>query len=467
MDEQNLNEQELENPVIDETPEIPVPDMPEVPSPDEIDVTKPIVPKRERRKSKQQIFKEQYLPFVILGVSVLLSLLFIIGSVGQSRERAELKAREERIAELLKIEAETLKSRAAAQAAEYDYEGAMKTIANYSGGIAGNQELMDLYNRYKEALHDLVVWNDLSKIPHLSFRTLVTDLEKASADPDRGSRYRKNYITTDEFSRILNQLYENGYVLVSLSDFAEPVTAEDGSVGVSMASIRLPEGKKPIILTSEGENYYSHTENCGGFANALTVNSAGELVCVDTDGNEGAFGFVPVLNAFLAEHPDFSYEGARATIALSGYEGLFGHPLDQADPIKAVADKLRAEGYDIACYTYADMEYADYGVAGLKEDMDKWFAEITPVLGDTDILVYPTGGDIKGQEAYSGSKYDALHGYGFRYFVGTGSGASWGMTASEYARHTRTIVSAVNLQQHPDWFAGLFDAATVLSAERG
>ena len=50
--------------------------------------------------------------------------------------------------------------------------------------------------------------------------------------------------------------------------------------------------------------------------------------------------------------------------------------------------------------------------------------------------------------------------------MGTGSGASWGMTATQYARHIRTIVSAVNLQQHPDWFAGLFDAATVLSAER-
>ena len=467
MDEQNLNEQALENPVLEEAPEIPVPDMPEAPSPVEIDETKPIVPRRERRKSRQQIFKETYLPFVILGVSVLLSLIFIFGSVGMARERAALKEREERIAELMKNEAETLKSRAAAMAAEYDYENAMKTLANYSGGLAGNQELLSLYNGYKEALNDLVVWKDLSEIPHLSFRTLVTDLEKASADPDRGSRYKKNYITTEEFSRVLNQLYENGYVLVSLSDFAMPVTAGDGSVGVSMTSIRLPEGKNPIILTSEGENYYSHTEGCGGFANALTVNSAGELVCVDTDGNEGAFGFVPVLNAFLAEHPDFSYEGARATIALSGYEGLFGHSLEQTNEIKAVADKLRAEGYDIACYTYADMEYADYGVAGLKEDMDKWFAEVTPVLGETDILVYPTGGDIKGQEAYSGSKYDALHGYGFRYFVGTGSGASWGMTAPEYARHIRTIVSAVNLQQHPDWFAGLFDAATVLSAERG
>ena len=446
MDEQNLN--------------------PQVPGGGDSDVTKPLAERPRRTKSKKQQFKEQYLPYIILGVAGLLCLSFIVGSITMRRDRAAEKAIQDRIDQLLSEEAEDLKLRASAMAAEYDYENAMKTLAGYTGGLANQNELLELYNSYKEALNDLVVWDDLSAIPNLSFRTLVTDLGKAAADPDRGSRYKKNYITTDEFSRILNQLYENGYVLVSLGDFAAPTTAEDGTVGVNMTSIRLPEGKKPIILTSEGENYYSHTEGCGGFANALTVNSAGELVCVDTEGNEGALGFVPVLNAFLAEHPDFSYEGARATIALSGYEGLFGHSLGEIDAIKAVADKLRAEGYDIACYTYADMEYADYGVAGLREDMDKWFAEITPVLGETDILVYPTGGDIKGQEAYSGSKYDALHGYGFRYFVGTGSGESWGMTAPEYARHIRTIVSAVNLQQHPDWFEGLFDAATVLSAGR-
>lgn len=472
MDEQNLNEQELpleeqEMTPEEKTPEISEPVISDTPDPNEIDDTKPLVPKPRRRKSKQQIFKEQYLPFVILGLTGILCLTFIFGSMGMARRRAEQQAREERIAELMKNEAETLKSHAAALAAEYDYEGAMKTLASYSGGIMDNQELLDLYNSYKKALNDLVVWNDLSKIPNLSFRTLVTDLQKAAADPDRGSRYKKNYITTDEFSRILNQLYENGYVLVSLTDFAMPYTAKDGSVGVNMTSIRLPEGKKPIILTSEGDNYYSHTESCGGFADRLTVNEAGELVCVDTAGNEGAFGFVPILNAFIAEHPDFSYEGARATIALSGYEGLFGMELSQVEAIRKVAATLRTQGYDLACYTYADMKYADYGASGIQEDLNKWFAEVAPVLGETDILVYPSGGDIKGKEAYSGSKYDVLHGSGFRYFVGTGSGECWGMTATQYARQIRTIVSATNLTSHPEWFAGMFDAATVLTAERG
>ena len=40
------------------------------------------------------------------------------------------------------------------------------------------------------------------------------------------------------------------------------------------------------------------------------------------------------------------------------------------------------------------------------------------------------------------------------------------MTTGEYARQTRTLVTAANLAEHPDWFAGLFDPATVLSAER-
>lgn len=442
-----------------------IPQTPEVPSPEEIDVTKPLVPKRRRRKSKQQIFKEKYLPFIILGVSAVLSLSFILGSVSRGRDRAAAKAQEERITQLLKDEAESLKTRSAAMAAEYDYENAMKTLASFSGGLANHQELLDLYNGYKTALGQLVVWDNLAEIPNLSFRTLMADLQKAAADPDRGSRYKKNYITTDEFSRILNQLYENGYVLVSLYDFAVPVTAEDGSVGVNRTSIRLPEGKKPIILTQEGVNFYSHTEKSGGFADCLTLSAEGQVTCRMGE-NEGDFDLIPVLNAFLAEHPDFSYEGARATIAVSGYEGVFGLGLDQSEEIRAVADKLRQQGYDLACYTYADMEYADYGVAGLKEDLDKWTAEIAPILGETDILVYPTGGDIKGQEAYTGSKYEVLHGFGFRYFVGVNNGAPWGMTTGEYARQQRTLVTGANLSEHPEWYAGFFDAATVLSAER-
>ena len=419
-----------------------------------------------RRKNPRQIFKEKYLPFIILGVAGLLILSFIFGSISLHRNQKDSQASADRITQLLKDEADDLKARSAIMAAEYDYENAMKLLAGYSGGLSTHPELMALYNQYKDALAEMVVWDDLSQIPNLSFRTLVADLQKAVSDPDRGSRYAKRHITTDEFSRILEQLYENGYVLVSLYDFAAPVTAADGSVGVNRTGIRLPEGKKPIIITQEGVNYYSHTEKCGGFADRLIVNESGSLTCVLGD-QEGAFDLVPVLNAFLAEHPDFSYEGARATIAVCGYEGLFGMPLDEINAIKAVADKLRTQGYDIACYTYADMEYADFGATGVQEDLTKWSEKITPILGQTDILVYPTGGDITGHDSYSGAKYDVLHNAGFRYFVGVENGVTWGITVSEYARQTRTLVTAEYLASHPEWYADLFDATAVLSAERG
>ena len=434
---------------------------PQVPNPDG---ATPPVSRPQRRKSKKQVFKETYLPYIIFGLTGLLCLSFVAGSFGMRRDRAAAKARQDRIDQLLSEEAEGLKLRAAAMAAEYDYENAMKTLAGYSGGLANQSELLELYNSYKTSLANLKVWDDFSEIPNLSFRTLVADLQKAAADPNRGSRYKRNYITTDEFSRILEQLYANGYVLVSLSDFAAPTTAEDGSVGVSRASIRLPEGKKPIVLTQEGVNYYTPTQACGGFAEALTV-SGGELVCRMGE-NEGAFDLVPILNAFLAEHPDFSYEGARATIAVSGYDGVFGMDLDQADEIRAVADKLRQQGYDLACYTYADMLYGEYGSSGIQADLDKWTAEILPLVGTTDILVYPTGSDIQGEGPYTSSKYAPLHSYGFRYFVGVGSGAGWGMTTGEYVRQFRTLVTAANLSEHPEWFAGMFDAASVLSSER-
>ena len=66
---------------------------PQVPSPDEIDVTKPLVPRPKRRKSKQQLFKEKYLPFIILGLAGMLCLSFIFGSISKGRERDAVRAR--------------------------------------------------------------------------------------------------------------------------------------------------------------------------------------------------------------------------------------------------------------------------------------------------------------------------------------------------------------------------------------
>ncbi len=423
-------------------------------------------PRRVRKPNPMKVFKEQYLPYIILVAAGLMILIFVIGAKLSEPKDLPDPSDDGRIDELMAQEVDHLKEQAAKLAQMYDHEGALALLAGYTGGMNTEQSLVDLYKQYQAELDQMVIWNDLAQVPGLSFRTLVADLEKAKADPDRGSRYQKSYVTVEQFSAILQQLYDNGYVLVSLYDFAVPSTDAEGVVTLAPASIKLPAGKKPILLTQEGVNYYDHTQASGGFATCLTLDAGGEITCAmkADDGSTvlGNFDFVPILNAFLAEHPDFSYRGSKATLALSGFDGLLGYDLTEEKSIKEVLKKLRKDGYDIACYTYADMRYGDYGVVGIQEDLDLWTENILPLFGKTDILVYPTGGDVKGQEPYSGSKYEALQAFGFRYYSGTGEGIQWGMTTLDYARHIRTVVTPDNMKNHPEYFTGLFDSAVVL-----
>ena len=121
MDEQNLEFQAQEK----AAPVIPETDTP---------IVTPTAQRRKRRKSKKQIFKEKYLPFIILGVSGLLCLSFIFGSISLRRERDAAKAKNDRITQLLQDEAASLKSRAAAMAAEYE---------SYEVGYLASREAVD------------------------------------------------------------------------------------------------------------------------------------------------------------------------------------------------------------------------------------------------------------------------------------------------------------------------------------
>ena len=38
---------------------------------------------RRRRRSQEQIFKEQYLPFIIAGVALIMIVIFIVGAFGR------------------------------------------------------------------------------------------------------------------------------------------------------------------------------------------------------------------------------------------------------------------------------------------------------------------------------------------------------------------------------------------------
>lgn len=461
----------------------------------------PAVPKRRRRKrSKWQNFKEAYLPVIIAGVALILCISFVAGSVSRGRQpdtntpgtstEPSLDA-----AELLRQEAETLLADAEKLVAQYDYEGAMKLLNSYSGGITTNETLMAKYTEYHDAYEAMVPWDSISDVPNLSFRLLMADLSRALADPDYGDSFNSNYVTTGEFRKILQELYDNGYMLVSIYDLATKTVDANGNVTITQNTIRLPEGKMPIVLTQVGVNYFTYIvdgdgdgladKDGAGFASRLVLDENGNLTSemVDAEGNvvTGSFDLVTVLNDFVAEHPDFSYRGAKATLAVTGYDGLFGYRTDpetkdkisaeyysqQLNDVKGVISKLREDGYDIACFSY---DYVDYGSMSAQEisaDLEYWTSEVKPLLGEVDILVYPYD-DIGNSNLYTGNKFDILSDYGFCYFIAKDSAtASWGQVTEDYARMMRREVGGSLMANSPAWFEDLFNSAKVLDSSRG
>lgn len=461
----------------------------------------PTPPRRRRKRSKWQNFKEAYLPVIIAILALVMIIMFIVGSVNRGKKpetndstgtstEPSLNS-----SELLQQEIDTLLKEAEALAAQYDYEAALSKLYSYSGGMNTSEELMAKYQEYYDAYSSLVPWDDINDVPNLSFRLLIADLSRALSDEDYGDSFNSNYVTTGEFEKILQQLYDNGYMLVSLYDLAPKTVDANGNVTISKGTIYLPEGKQPLVLTQVGVNYFTYIvdgdgdgladKDGAGFASRLVLDENGELTneMVDAQGNTvtGSFDLITILNDFIEAHPDFSYKGARATIAVTGYDGLFGYRTDpetatkisqeyydqQLADVKGVIAKLKEDGYDLACYSY---DFADYGSMSAQEitaDLELWTEEVKPLLGDVDILVYPYD-DIGSTNLYTGNKYSILADYGFTYFISKDSSTNaWGQITDEYARMSRREVGGSLMAYSPEWFDDLFDASQVRDPNRG
>ena len=55
--------------------------------------------------------------------------------------------------------------------------------------------------------------------------------------------------TVDEFNAITQQMYDRGYVMVSINDLVKKTVDDDGTVHYEEGDIYLPEGKKAFVLS--------------------------------------------------------------------------------------------------------------------------------------------------------------------------------------------------------------------------
>jgi len=319
-------------------------------------------------------------------------------------------------------------------------------------------------------------------VSHLFFHSLVVDPERAFDNDAEAPGYLDYMVTVDEFNEILNQLYERDYILISPHDLYEV----DADGGVESIPLEIPEDKKPLVLSFDDLSYYEYMDD-DGFADRLVLND-GKVVNEYTDAagtqHTGSYDHVPILDAFVEEHPDFSHDGAKGTIALTGYNGVFGYrtsdlTYDESDTnieqeqeaAKEVADELKEHGWEFASHSWGHINFTTSPVSFIQEDHEKWQREVEPLIGETDLLVYPFGADIAGVEDYAGAKFEYLKEQGFHaFFHVDASVPAWGQLRPEYLREARINVDGISLKNaidgKSDTLEEFFDPATVVDPAR-
>lgn len=293
------------------------------------------------------------------------------------------------------------------------------------------------------------------------------------------------YLTANQFQIMLEELYSNDYILVNPLDL---IGMNDDSFLVEQNLI-VPEGKKPLVIVIENLDYSASTYNLGT-CHRLVTNEQGQ-VCgeyVDSVGqtivsrNAEAIG---ILDAFVESYPDFSYNGVKGVISISGYESCFGYVVsedeiddrsgalssmgypipsfDDADLITAqdnvrnIASILTNNGWLFASSTYGNINANDSDMNTIVSDTTKWMEQIEPLLGDVCMIVYPGGNYINGSD----ERAVYLKNNGFRVFYGIGS-LPYYTYGSNYLYFDRAIINMNTLQNYD--YSRLFNSQVIIES---
>ncbi len=403
---------------------------------------------------------------------------------GLTKEQREAREEQERLRRE-EADRQELVKQADQLAFGYDYEAAVDLLKSYTGSEGSYQvytSLVKAIERLEEEKASLSlyggVYRSVFEISHLYFGALIADTSRAFDGDGDAVGYNKYNITVAEFEKLLQILYDQDYILVNISDIYTLETREDGSVSYVPNKFYLQKGKKPIILCEENVSYFDYMQN-DGFASRLILEEDGkltnEMLLSNGTTSTGSFDIVPIVDAFVEKHPDFSYRGAKGLLTLTGYKGIFGYRTEdtasesypeEAEAARKVAEALRESGWEFACHSWGYKDMNSSGVQLLKSDTGRWLEEVGSIVGPTEIYVFPFGNDIEaGGGIYSGEKYKFLKESGFNVFLGVYK-EPWLHIKTKYVRMTRRPVDGQALLEYPDRLADLFDAKDIIDPLR-
>ena len=428
---------------------------------------------RRRRRRRR---RGPNLPLLILALILLIfAVVFIIGRMrgdGPKPDKesslaadasAESTAPEETEPETTVPALETLLAQADRLAMMYDYDAAIEMIQS-DPEAAESEEGKAAVAKYEETKGTLVR-QDISKITHVFFHTLIMDTSKAFDGDKRQDGYNDVMTTKDEFMKMMQSMYERGFVLVRLHDIAYEVDdTENGGKKMVAGDIMLPEGKKAVVISQDDVCYYEYMEG-DGFASRIVIDENNkprcEMIMDDGHVEVGAFDMVPLLDDFVDEHPDFSYRGSKGVVAVTGYNGVFGYRTDTAyeetnpniaadrEMVTKIAQCLRDDGWEIASHSWGHRNYGKISMSELQEDNGKWQDRVGSIVGGTDILIFPFGADVADWHPYKtdNERFMYLWRSGFRYFCNVDSAEFFVQKGNDFLRQGRRNLDGYRLWQ--------------------
>lgn len=335
-------------------------------------------------------------------------------------------------------------------AAGYDYDRAIELLSNSE--YASEPSVAEAIASY-ESTRSSLVEAKIGQVTHIFFHSLVMDNSKAFDGENDSAGYNQVMTTAGEFEKILQTMYEKGYVLVRMHDLAYETTDENGNTIMKPGTILLPEGKIPFVMSQDDVCYYPYMTG-DGFATRMIVGEDGKPTCEMKIDEEttlvGSYDLVPLLEDFIQKHPDFSYKGARAVIAFTGYEGILGYRTadkyagsetyeqDRQEAAR-VAQCLKDNGWELASHSWGHLMMGEIDMERFRTDTDKWENQVDSLIGPIDIILYPFGNDINDWHPYTfeNEKFAYLYNAGFRYFCNVDSNPHWIQIGDNYLRQGR------------------------------
>lgn len=413
----------------------------------------------------------------------------------------ELKRQEEEALEQAKIK---LMEDADFLAATYDYDGAIALVEAFEDYTLDTR-LTDKIAEY-EAIKATCVPVNIKEVTHIFYHSLVVDPERAFANQEKNPQAVGNnqWMTTiSEFEKITQEMYDRGYVMVSIHDLYEEVVDENGETKFVEGTIMLPPDKKAFVLSLDDLSYY-HSYDGYGYASKIILDENGELTCeyIQADGTvvTGAYDVVPLMDAFVKEHPDASYKGAKGIIALTGYNGILGYRTDisytsitddldyvkkvwikehpdfdieaERAEAKKVAEAMMENGWEFASHTWGHLRVGDASLERLQRDTQKWLENVAPLIGGTDTIIFAHGQDL-GKWGYydeSNEKYQYLREQGFNIFCNVDASryATW--LGDDYLRQGRRNLDGYRIYYNAigeqNNVSDIFDASEILDPQR-